>query len=345
VLVVLADQLGKPVGDMYKGAWGPSILQILLFAAFTFAIATFKPHYVPGVPKEARTLNGWALWKKALRGIVPSAALIFVVLGSMGGLPLQSSAIATPTEAGAMGAMGALLLAAMNRRLTWSLTWQAMHGTMRLTAMVVFILIGSRVFSQVFQGVDGAVWVEHLLTGLPGGQVGFLIVVNIFVFFLAFFLDFFEIAFIVVPMLAPVAAKLGIDLVWFGVILCVNLQTSFMHPPFGFALFYLRGIADTLYKEKRIPRPVLSNDIYMGAIPWVLLQLVLVAVVIFIPQTVTVFLDKEVIVDVDKVKIEVPVEAPGVPASGAEADPLKPAEPGAAEADEQKKIDELFNKK
>jgi tripartite ATP-independent transporter DctM subunit len=345
VLVVLADQLGKPVGDMYKGAWGPSILQILLFAAFTFAVGVFKPHYVPGVPKEARTLNGWALWKKALRGIVPSAALIFVVLGSMGGLPLQSSAIATPTEAGAMGAMGALLLAAMNRRLTWSLTWQAMHGTMRLTAMVVFILIGSRVFSQVFQGVDGAVWVEHLLTGLPGGQVGFLIVVNIFVFFLAFFLDFFEIAFIVVPMLAPVAAKLGIDLVWFGVILCVNLQTSFMHPPFGFALFYLRGIADTLYKEKRIPKPVLSNDIYMGAIPWVLLQIVLVAVVIFIPQTVTVFLDKEVIVDVDKVKIEVPVETPGVPASATEADPLKPAEPGASEADEQKKIDELFNKK
>ena len=344
VLVVLADQLGKPVGDMYKGAWGPSILQILLFAAFTFAIATFKPHYVPGVPKEARTLNGWALWKKALRGIVPSAALIFVVLGSMGGLPLQSSAIATPTEAGAMGAMGALLLAAMNRRLTWSLTWQAMHGTMRLTAMVVFILIGSRVFSQVFQGVDGAVWVEHLLTGLPGGQVGFLIVVNIFVFFLAFFLDFFEIAFIVVPMLAPVAAKLGIDLVWFGVILCVNLQTSFMHPPFGFALFYLRGIADTLYKEKRIPRPVLSNDIYMGAIPWVLLQLVLVAVVIFIPQTVTVFLDKEVVVDIDKVKIEAPLELPGTPASGAEADPLKPPSAATTEAEEQKKIDDLFKK-
>ena len=129
-----------------------------------------------------------------------------------------------------------------------------MHGTMRLTAMVVFILIGSRVFSQVFQGVDGAVWVEHLLTGLPGGQVGFLIVVNIFVFFLAFFLDFFEIAFIVVPMLAPVAAKLGIDLVWFGVMLCVNLQTSFMHPPFGFALFYLRGIADTLVQGKAHPQ-------------------------------------------------------------------------------------------
>ncbi|WP_048440141.1 TRAP transporter large permease subunit [Caenimonas sp. SL110] len=342
VLVVLADQLGKPVGDMYKGAWGPSILQIALFAAFTFALSVVKPHHVPGVPKEARTLNGWKLWAKCLKGIIPSAALIFVVLGSMGGLPMQTHAVATPTEAGAMGAMGALLLAAMNRRLTFALMWDAMHGTMRLTAMVVFILIGSRVFSQVFQGVDGAVWVEHLLTGLPGGQVGFLIVVNIFVFFLAFFLDFFEIAFIVVPMLAPVAAKLGIDLVWFGVILCVNLQTSFMHPPFGFALFYLRGIADTLYKEKRIPVPVQSNDIYLGAIPWVIMQLILVAIVIFIPQTVTVFLDKEVKVDIDKVKIEMPVEAPALPVPGV--DPLKPVDPATTEADEQKKIDDLFKK-
>ena len=343
VLVVLADQLGKPVGDMYKGAWGPSILQIMLFAAFTFALSVIKPHYLPGVPKEARTLNGWALWTKCLKGIVPSAALIFIVLGSMGGLPFQSHAIATPTEAGAMGVIGAMVLAAANKRLTWALLWEAMHGTMRLTAMVVFILIGSRVFSQVFQGVDGSVWVEHLLTGLPGGQVGFLIVVNIFVFFLAFFLDFFEIAFIIVPMLAPVAAKLGIDLVWFGVILCVNLQTSFMHPPFGFALFYLRGIADTLYKEKRIPRPVLSNDIYLGAIPWVFLQLVLVAIVIFIPQTVTVFLDKEIKFDLDKVKIEMPVEEPAALIPGA--DPLKPVDPEAAAADEQRKIDDLFKEK
>jgi TRAP-type mannitol/chloroaromatic compound transport system permease large subunit len=173
---------------------------------------------------------------------------------------------------------------------------------------VVFILIGARVFSLVFQGVDGARWVEHLLTGLPGGQIGFLIVVNLFIFFLAFFLDFFEIAFIILPMLGPVAAKLGIDLVWFGVLLCVNMQTSFMHPPFGFALFYLRGIADTLFKEKRIAKPVLSNDIYMGAIPWVLMQLILVAIVIFVPQTVTMFLPKEEKIDTDKVQIEVPID-------------------------------------
>ena len=304
VLVVLADQLGRSVGDMYKGAWGPSLLQIAMFAAYTFALSVVKPHYVPGVPVEARTLNGWPLWRKCLKGIIPSAVLIFTVLGSMGGLPFQDHAVATPTEAGAMGVVGALILAAMHKRLSTSLLWEAMHGTMRLTAMVVFILIGSRVFSLVFQGVDGAVWVEHLLSGLPGGQVGFLIVVNIFVFFLAFFLDFFEIAFIIIPMLAPVADKMGIDLIWFGVLLCVNLQTSFMHPPFGFALFYLRGIADTLYKEKRIAVPVKSNDIYLGSIPWVIMQLLLVLIVIFVPQSVTAFLDKPEVVDINSVVLE-----------------------------------------
>ncbi len=330
VLVVLADQLGKPVGDMYKGAWGPSILQVLMFAAYTFMLTRIKPNDLPAMPISARTLNGWALWSKCLRGIVPSMILIFTVLGSMGGLPFQSKAIATPTEAGAMGVVGALILAAMNQRLSKALLWEAMEGTMRLTAMVVFILIGSRVFSQVFQGVDGALWVEHLLTGLPGGQMGFLIVVNIFVFFLAFFLDFFEIAFIIVPMLAPVAEKLGINLIWFGVLLCVNLQTSFMHPPFGFALFYLRGIADTLYKEKRIPKPVLSNDIYLGAIPWVIMQLLLVAIVIFVPETVTTFLDKEKVIDIDKVKIEVQVDPDKVNLTAEE---------------ERKKMEELFKPK
>ena len=173
-------------------------------------------------------------------------------------------------------------------------------GTMRITAMVVFILIGSRVFSLVFQGVEGGKWIEHLLSGLPGGQTGFLIVVNIFIFFLAFFLDFFEIAFIIIPFLAPVADKLGIDLVWFGVMICVNMQTSFMHPPFGFALFYLRGISDTLFKNGSLPRKVESKDIYLGAIPWVAMQLILVAVVIAFPQSVTAFLDKPQVLDLDK---------------------------------------------
>jgi tripartite ATP-independent transporter DctM subunit len=325
VLVVLADQLGKSVGDMYKGAWGPSILQILIFAVYTFALTRVKPDYLPGIPKAARTLNGWALWAKCLRGIIPSAILIFAVLGSMGGLPGINVAIATPTEAGAMGAMGAVVLALLHKRLSWALIQEAMTGTMRITAMVVFILIGSRVFSLVFQGVDGGKWIEHLLSNLPGGQIGFLIVVNIFVFFLAFFLDFFEIAFIILPMLAPVAEKLGINMVWFGVLLCVNMQTSFMHPPFGFALFYLRGISDTLFKNGSIPRKVESRDIYLGSIPWVVMQLILVVIVIFVPQTVTIFLDKEAAVDLDKVQIDMPVD--GYQGNS---------------ADDQKSVDELF---
>ena len=303
VLVVMADQLGRSVGDMYKGAWGPSVLQVLLFALYTYMLTRLRPAKLPALPAEARTLQGRALWAKCLRGIIPSAILIFAVLGSMGGIPGITTAICTPTEAGAMGAVGAFVLAAMHRRLSWPLLVGSLAGTMRITAMVVFILIGSRVFSLVFQGVDGGIWIEHLLTGLPGGQIGFLIVVNLFIFVLAFFLDFFEIAFIILPLLGPVAHKMGIDLIWFGVLLCVNMQTSFMHPPFGFALFYLRGISDTLHKNGALPAKVESKDIYLGAIPFVLLQLLLVVIVIFIPQTVTVFLDKEKAIDLDKVEI------------------------------------------
>jgi tripartite ATP-independent transporter DctM subunit len=292
VLIVLGDQLGKSVGDMYAGAIGPSILQVLLFVGFIAAVSVFAPHRMPPLPDEALTQRGWALWWRVLKGMVPSIVLIFLVLGTI------FLGLATPTEAGAMGAVGAVGLAVINGRFTWSLLRQAMENTMRITAMVMFILIGATVFSLVFQGVDGSLWIEHLLSGLPGGQVGFLVFVNIFVFFLAFFLDFFEIAFIVIPLLAPVAAKLGIDLVWFGVLLCVNMQTSFMHPPFGFALFYLRGIA---------PKEVRSADIYWGAIPWVGLQLVLVAIVIFWPESVTYWLDKGSGVDPSTVRIEVPL--------------------------------------
>jgi tripartite ATP-independent transporter DctM subunit len=308
VLVVMADQLGQSVGDMYKGAWGPSILQIILFAIYTFVLSRLRPNMMPGVPPEARTLDGWSLWGKCLRGIIPSAILIFAVLGSMGGLPGIDTAVATPTEAGAMGAVGAFILAAIHRRLSWDLIKEAMGGTMRITAMVVFILIGSRVFSLVFQGVDGGKWIEHMLSNLPGGQVGFLIVVNIFIFFLAFFLDFFEIAFIILPMLGPVAVKMGIDQIWFGVLLCVNMQTSFMHPPFGFALFYLRGISDSLFKSGAITTKVESRDIYLGAIPWVILQLLLVLIVIFVPETVTSLLDKPVAVDLNSIQIETPTD-------------------------------------
>jgi len=223
---------------------------------------------------------------------VPSVVLIFMVLGTI------FMGLATPTEAGAMGVVGAVVLAAINRRLTWPLVREAMGTTMRLTSMVIFILIGATVFSLVFQGVDGGIWIEHLLAMLPGGQTGFLIFVNVFIFFLAFFLDFFEIAFIVIPLLAPVAKNLGIDLVWFGVLICINLQTSFMHPPFGFALFYLRGIA---------PKTVLTRDIYLGAIPWLGLQLILVAIVIYWPASVTYWLDRGPKVDPASVVIELPL--------------------------------------
>ncbi|QJR14711.1 TRAP transporter large permease [Usitatibacter palustris] len=356
VLIVLADQLGKSVGDMYLGAWGPSILQVLLFIGFTFAVSVVRPEWVPGVPKEHRTLSGWPLVKKCLWGIVPAAVLIFVVLGTL------LMGLATPTEGGAMGTVGAIVLATArhpqlgtgSRRfllvgviaagiaaiigifafkslafqvavavvyaaIVWALVraaaiadlrdliHKAFAATMRLTAMVIFILIGSTCFSVVFQGVNGGPWLESMLTGLPGGVWGFLIVVNLFVFFIAFFLDFFEIAFIIVPLLAPIAKVLltpivgeEAALVWFGVMLCVNLQTSFMHPPFGFALFYLRGVA---------PKEVKSSDIYWGALPWVGLQLVLVALVIAFPKQVTMFLDKPQAVDLDKVQIEMPAES------------------------------------
>jgi tripartite ATP-independent transporter DctM subunit len=353
VLVVLADQLGKSVGDMYLGAWGPSIIQIALFILYTWIVSRVKPEWVPALPASFRTLRGWALWRKCLWGIIPCAVLIFLVLGTL------LLGLATPTEGGAMGAVGAVVLAVVRRPelgkksriIFWTglaaglacavigyfafksvpfkiasaiayfaVAWiclqaafipelrellkTATQGTMRLTAMVIFILVGSNCFSVVFQGFDGGRWLHNILTSLPGGVWGFLLFVNFFVFFIAFFLDFFEIAFIIVPLLAPVAKTIlapvtGEDaaLIWFGVMLCVNLQTSFMHPPFGFALFYLRGVA---------PKEVKSSDIYWGALPWVVMQLMLVILVIAFPAQVTMFLDKEQTIDLDKVKIELP---------------------------------------
>jgi len=298
VLVVLADQLGRSVGDMYAGAIGPSLIQVALFCAWVAILAIVRPQDVPALPLEARTLSGWPLARKCLRGIIPSLGLIFLVLGTI------FMGLATPTEAGAMGVVGAIALAAFYGTLTWPLLYQGMASTMRITAMVVYILIGARVFSLVFQGVGGKVWIEDLLTTLPGGQLGFLIFVNIFIFVIAFFFDFFEIAFIIIPLLAPAASKLGIDLIWFGVLVCANIQTSFMHPPFGFALFYLRGIA---------PPSVKTSDIYWGAIPWVVLQVILVAIVILWPGSVTYWIDKGSNVDPSKIQIDIPqIELPPI---------------------------------
>lgn len=299
VLIILSDQLGRSVGDMYKGAVGPAMLQILIFLLFIFVVSKLRPHLVPALPPEARTMSGRALLWKVAKSMVPSLALIFIVLGTM------FMGLATPTEAGAMGAIGAMLLAIAQRRLNWTLTREAMAMTMRITAMVIFILLGATVFSLSFQGLDGGLWVEHLLSHIPGGAVGFLLFVNVFIFFIAFFLDFFEIAFIIVPLLVPIANSLGIDLIWFGVLLCVNLQTAFMHPPFGFALFYLRSIA---------PPEVKTSDIYLGAIPWLCLQLLLVVILIFFPQSVTFFITPEAAIDPTTIHLNVPM--PGDPSTG-----------------------------
>jgi GntP family gluconate:H+ symporter len=249
--------------------------------------------------------------------------------------------VATPTEGGAMGALGAFIMAMVRGRLSFSLLKQALNTTTKLSCFVVFILIGSTIFSLVFQGVDGPRWVEHLLSNLPGGQMGFLILVNIMVFFLAFFLDFFELSFIVVPLLAPVAEKLGIDLVWFGVLLAVNMQTSFMHPPFGFALFYLRSVAPVVaYTDrvtKKLIQPITTLQIYWGAIPFVLIQIIMVGLIIGFPGIVSSGLDKAEVYDMDKIRLQMESDMPmpelEVPPEDASATPSAAA--AAAEVPEE----------
>ncbi len=348
VLIVLADQLGRSVGDMYEGAFIPGLVLSAMYAGYVFLVTMVYPNRAPGLPPEAQTLRdadgqtrrrsllvitiiafgaAYAIMKiftkiqagadfviltmsiavgisfviaiiNKLLGLnllsrmaeqvifvmVPPLALIFLVLGTI------FIGVATPTEGGAMGAAGAILLAYGKRRMTFDLLKQATESTAKLSAFVLFILVGARVFSLTFYGVNGHVWVEHLLVGLPGGATGFLIVVNIMVFLLAFFLDFFELAFIIVPLLGPAADKLGIDLIWFGVILGVNMQTSFMHPPFGFALFFLRSVAPKdRYRDKvtgTMMEPVTTAQIYWGAVPFVVIQCIMVAMVVIFPQMV-----------------------------------------------------------
>ena len=428
VLIIMADQLGRSVGDMYKGAFLPAFILVGLYVVYVVILAIFKPHTVPALPVEARTFrepNGsggytslvalmsasalvsiflarhmadvhtwwqghlvesvptdekvvvaacggafiaWliAAGNKVLRlgllsrlaervtfVLIPPLLLIFLVLGTI------FLGVATPTEGGAMGAMGALIMAALRGRMGMGLLKQALASTTKLASFVMFILIGATVFSMVFQAADGPVWVEHLMTSLPGGQVGFLIVVNLMVFFLAFFLDYFELSFIVVPLLAPVADKLGVDLIWFGVLLAVNMQTSFMHPPFGFALFFLRSVApDKPYVDRvtgKVMDPVTTMQIYKGAIPFLAIQLLMVAILIIFPTLVTGSLDKKVKVDLDAVGTQMmenmgsdngygnddagygsddaqqPDAEPGAAAPAEDDDPLKAALDGAAE--------------
>jgi tripartite ATP-independent transporter DctM subunit len=380
VLLVLADPLGRSVGDMYEGAFIPGIALAGLYAFYVFLITILFPKATPGLPVEAvgfREPNGnrgltslailtavsavfaWFMMRNSethgadfvvltlfvgivfaftvavvnwiidrTTGIrllslmaqqvtfamVPPLFLIFLVLGTI------FIGLATPTEGGAMGASGALLLALFKRRLTWTMAKQATEATAKLSSFVMFILLGARTFSLTFYGVDGHHWVENLLISLPGGQTGFLVFVNTFVFFLAFFLDFFEIAFIVIPLLAGPAEKLGIDLIWFGVILGVNMQTSFLHPPFGFALFYLRSVAP---KESYIDRVtgkrtagVTTGQIYWGAIPFVVIQCIMVAMVIFFPAMVMHYKGLGTGIDPNKVKIEIELPDISIPDIG-----------------------------
>ena len=363
VLIVLADQLGKSVGDLYKGAFIPGFVLTGLYVAYILVVSFVRPHWVPALPAEARTIRekdgssglpsllALVIFSTAVAiffaksrpdsvpldelivtsmclgvGIafvaavanrvarlgllsnmaervtfvmIPPLGLIFLVLGTI------FLGIATPTEGGAMGAVGALAMALARGRIDLKLIRQAMDSTMKLSCFVLFILIGATVFSLAFQGVDGPKWVEHLLSGLPGGQLSFLIVVNILVFVLAFFLDFFELAFIIIPLIGPVADKLGIDLVWFGVLLAVNMQTSFMHPPFGFALFYLRSVAPHEdYTDKVTKKPIKAvtiQQIYWGAVPFVIIQIVMVALIIAFPGLVSSGLTKEPTFDAETV--------------------------------------------
>ncbi|MEN9486312.1 MAG: hypothetical protein RJB37_4192, partial [Pseudomonadota bacterium] len=370
VLIVLADQLGRSVGDMYAGALVPGLLLVGLYLAFIAVVAIVKPDWVPALPPEARIYReangasghksllvlllicgaaGWS-WSQVHESIVnpwmgrtlpapgdetlilsmtissflalglamvnrvtkmgllsklaerftfvliPPLVLIFLVLGTI------FLGVATPTEGGAMGAVGALLMAFSRGQINRKLMNQALDSTARLSCFVLFILIGSTVFSFTFNAADGHIWVEHLFTNMPGGAMGFLIVVNLLVFVLGMFIDFFEIAFIVVPMLAPVAEKIlpellpagypaDFALVWFGVILAMNLQTSFLTPPFGFALFYLRSVAAKKDYKDRVTGEMIpaveTSHIYKGSIAFIVLQLIMVAVVIAFPTLVS----------------------------------------------------------
>ena len=272
VLVVLGDQLGISVGDLFIGALIPGLLMTGVFALHVLIVAYLKPEVAPALPAEVRDIHGKSLLKRVLGAMVPPLVLILLVLGSI------FFGITSPTEAGAVGSVGAMILAFANGKLNWSALKQVCDATMRITSMVIFILIGSTAFSLVFRGLNGDRLMTELLANLPGGQIGFLVINMLVVFLLGFFIDFFEIAFIVIPIFLEAAKILNIDLVWYGVILGANLQTSFLTPPFGFALFYLRGVA---------PPEVKTEDIYRGVIPFIILQLLVLVLIIAFPQIVT----------------------------------------------------------
>jgi len=272
VLVVLGDQLGVSVGDLFLGSLVPGLALAALYVFYAAIVATVRPATAPALPAEELASSGGELFGRVVRVMVPPLALIAIVLGSI------FAGVATPTEAGAMGTLGALILAALNQRLTLRTLFESLQAAVELTTMVIVLLLGATLFSLVFRGVGGDRVVEDVLSNLPGGAIGFLLFVNGLVFLLGFFLDYFEIAFIIVPLMAPIAQSFGYDLVWFGVMMGVNLQTSFLTPPFGFSLFYLRGVA---------PPEVKTTSIYKGVVPFICIQLVGLFLLIRFPQLVT----------------------------------------------------------
>lgn len=374
VLIVIADQVGRSVGDLYRGALTPAMMLIGAYILWILIVTLIRPKAAPALPVEARVFrdekghSGYtSLWilialstviavlyaKTQLSGqsldnvvvlsmavgigtafilalinrflgsitqgrisllskmaqqvtfvLIPPLALIFLVLGTI------FLGWATPTEGGAMGAVGALILAAARRRLGLEQLKQAMEATLKLSSFVMFILIGATVFSLSFQGVDGPEWIHSMFSLIPGGIIGFLIFVNLVVFILGFFLDFFEISFIVIPLLIPVATALNIDLVWLGVMLAMNLQTSFLTPPVGFSLFYYRSVAPVKAYMDRITRkeiaPIATLDIYRGVIPFIIIQAIMVGMIIAFPQLVTGNLDKKADVDLNAIEINIP---------------------------------------
>ncbi|WP_159950159.1 TRAP transporter large permease subunit [Rhizobium sp. 18065] len=364
VLIVMADQLGRSVGDMYVGALYPALMIIGAYCTYIFLVTLFKPEWAPALPKEARTLGDgvtslfvmiaigaglyflghevlftsiaspewqlvaalsfsvitvyvFALANKAYNlniisrlaqevviVMIPPLALIFLVLGTI------FLGIATPTEGGAMGAAGALIIATAKRRMSIAILKNALDATTRLSAFVMMILIGARVFGLTFYGINGNVWIEDLMLALPGGEYGFLIAVTIIIFILGCFLDFFEIAFIMVPLLAPVAQSHGIDLVWFGIILGINLQTSFLTPPFGFSLFYLRSVApEGRWKDKvtgQMREGIKTLDIYKGVVPYIIIQFIMILVVIAFPGLVMHYKGDQAVPNGDTIQIQIP---------------------------------------
>ncbi|MBD1916972.1 MULTISPECIES: TRAP transporter large permease subunit [Cyanophyceae] len=272
VLVVLSDQLGVSVGDLFLGALIPGLMLAGAYAVYVLMVAYFKPGTAPPLPLAMRQISRWELLKRALKAIVPPVLLIFVVLGSI------FFGIATPTEAGAVGAVGACGLAALNRRLTLKLLQEAAHATAIVTGVVLIILFCSSFFGLVFDALGGKTLITNLLVNLPGGYLTFLLVANLVIFAMGVFLEFIEICFIAMPLLVPAAQALGIDMVWFGVVMALNLQTAFISPPVGFSLFYLQSVA---------PKTISTREIHRSALPFMAIQLVVLMVVMVFPQTVS----------------------------------------------------------